>query len=670
MRPPIRRPGTRRRGVTLVEMLVVVALVVLMMTILVQIFQSATGAMSLSRTTQELDVTLRQIDSMIRADLAGVTAKMTPPNDPTQKTGYFEYAENAPADLQGEDTDDYLAFTTKAPEGQVFSGRQYLIHRDPISKNAVDQSIQPVTITSQVGEVLYFLRNGNLYRRVLLVAPDRAKSIADSYTSTAYYSNSAFGPTSTGLTPYVSWQGVNDISCRPGNNGTGVTPPPLPNDLGHLTNRENRIFRPRFGNDFNLPDSVPDDNNADGIPDYYPTLYTDGTNGWAGRPNGSINEVLPFPAAPAPGARQSPGSHDYYAFPFIYPGMYSMPDGATLSGKKVTPTASKLGWRHGMFPGTDAVSKLTLLNHSPLDLGDSLPPPASNQTWWGFPTWRETMIPFSAVGGWGDPVKSIYNTSTQPLGLSPLAPDQPYNNDSTTLLPPMGGNASSVTPLFTDGAGSSSFLPVAASNAPARLWEEDLILTNVRSFDVKAYDPDASLYNSATNGLFSAGYHDLGYGAPDYLAGMTGGTNGVQTSVLFQTVNDNGVSNAPRGFGHEGRIPPIAADYRYHPRYQGSNIVGGVIKLTYGNIGDDHTGVIRLNRVWDSWSTDYTNAPDSDLFLNGYIPGLSNSPPIYPSFPPPYPSPLRGIQIQIRIVDPRNERSKVLTIRHDFTDKL
>ena len=120
----LRRPNRPRRGVTLVEMLVVVALVVLMMVILVQIFQSALGAMSASRTNQELDVVLRSIDSMIRSDLRGVTAKMTPPNDPTRKTGYFEYYEGAPADLQGEDSDDWLAFTTKAPEGQVFTGRQ------------------------------------------------------------------------------------------------------------------------------------------------------------------------------------------------------------------------------------------------------------------------------------------------------------------------------------------------------------------------------------------------------------------------------------------------------------------------------------------------------------------------------------------------------------------
>ena len=36
---------------------------------------------------------------------------------------------------------------------------------------------QPITITSDYAEIIYFLRNGNLYRRVLLVAPERQSSI-------------------------------------------------------------------------------------------------------------------------------------------------------------------------------------------------------------------------------------------------------------------------------------------------------------------------------------------------------------------------------------------------------------------------------------------------------------------------------------------------------------
>ena len=71
MSTALKRRNRPRRGVTLVEMLVVVALVVLMMVILVQIFQSALGAMSASRTTQELDVVLRSIDSMIATAFTG-----------------------------------------------------------------------------------------------------------------------------------------------------------------------------------------------------------------------------------------------------------------------------------------------------------------------------------------------------------------------------------------------------------------------------------------------------------------------------------------------------------------------------------------------------------------------------------------------------------------------
>ena len=43
-----------RRGVTLVEMLVTVAVLVIIMTVMVQIFQSATGALTAAQTIQEL----------------------------------------------------------------------------------------------------------------------------------------------------------------------------------------------------------------------------------------------------------------------------------------------------------------------------------------------------------------------------------------------------------------------------------------------------------------------------------------------------------------------------------------------------------------------------------------------------------------------------------------
>ena len=343
MSTALKRRNRPRRGVTLVEMLVVVALVVLMMVILVQIFQVALGAMSVSRTTQELDVTLRAVDSMIRSDLAGVTAKMTPPNIPSQKQGYFEYGENAAADLQGEDTDDYLAFTTKAPEGQVFTGRQWLYQFKKIngaSVPAINQTIQPTTVTSQVAEVIYFLRNGNLYRRVFLVSPDRKASINSGIVNNVPNSNGIYQTSLFGTPLSVSWMGMNDISCRPGGIFNGTAQAPIPNDLGDLTNRENRAFRPRFFNDFTgtnspgSPDGVPDDSNGDGVNDYYPTLYFDGlgnlSNGapTALAPNRHIYE-LPYPNNPQfqrVELQPTAQSYDVYAFPFIYPGMYSIPD--------------------------------------------------------------------------------------------------------------------------------------------------------------------------------------------------------------------------------------------------------------------------------------------------------------------------------------------------------
>ena len=663
-----RHPATRHRGVTLVEMLVVVALVVLMMTILVQIFAATTGSMTVSRTIQELDLSLRLLDQTIRQDLQGATARFTPPLDPTQNLGYFEYGENAFADYQGEDTDDFLALTTRAPEGQVFNGRQWLFQTvtDPADPKkqyqTINQSVQPTTITSRVAEVIYFLRNGNLYRRTFLVVPERAKSIvAGQLNGGRNFTTGIFGSATN-----VSWQGMNDISARSGGFSPGTTPvsllTPVPNSLGDLTNRENRAFRPRFANDFHtstsdtgiIPDGVPDDFNGDGVPDYYPTLYYDGGannnlgSGWA--PNGRVREGQPYNNGIE--RNQTTGAlWDIYAFPYIYPGMYSVP----------ADYNSNRGWIHQLFPATDATTKNAVPNHAPLENGD-LYAPTGNQTWFGFPTWRETMTgkKDNTNTGWTDPIDSPNKLgSFQALALRPFDPRSLPDPADLRFMPPVTNNGTQISPFKSDNAGSASFSP--SNTTPGFIWEDDLVMTNVRSFDIKAYDPDATLYGIGN------GYYDLGY------AGLVDGlnvTNYGSNSLAFQQY-----AQEPQGFGHEGRMPPKTTDFRANSlradRYRAalntaaSNNVA--LNNSSFNVGDDSVGIIRLRRTFDTWSTAYTRAPESDLFLHGS--GL-NEEPIYPSFPAPYPSPLRGIQIQIRVVDPRNERVKVLTIRQDFTDKL
>ena len=654
-----------RRGLTLLEMLVVVALVVLIMTILVTIFQAATGAMLASRAYQEINEDLRRFDTTIRQDLAGATAHFTPPLDPRDGLGYFEYGENTRADVQGEDGDDYLAFTARAPEGQPFVGRLWV-------STTLNAAIQPVQVTSEYAEIVYFLRGGNLYRRVFLVKPELNDPLREAslgavttsvLSSAASYNRNDFG---TGSSTRPTWRAFNDISARPSMSST--TTVPIANTLGDLTNRENRAFRPRFTNDYLLntantatytPDGTFDDRNPDasnnptgnGIADWYPTLY----------PNllGNSANLIPhqYPGANSPEplvfdysfARTPTPTYDTMAFPYIFPGAYTNSynvNTSSVNGVHV-PLASS--------PPKNLTNNSTTvryINHNPLGGGADNwftpdPQDAANQfrTWFGFPTWRETAIISTSLAG-PDPIWSINvsggTTYRQAVGLSWLDrtgtfnehlpwdfPTPPPFSDANTTNPGVYANV-----LLADGA-----------------WEEDLILTNVRSFDVKAFDPILQLYM------------DLGHGNTDGInpAGFTPLTT--TTFTPMASPPSNPPTNPPllNWFGHEGRIPPFWEDGRQDAQ---------VPRDYYGTpylIYDQNPTTIRLQRVYDTWSTDYTRAPDAppaQLVLPGY------QRPFYPSFPPPYPVPLRGIQITIKVTDPRGERLRPLTIRQDFTNKL
>ena len=611
MRPDARRRGWRpgRRGVTLVEMMVTVALVILIMTIIVSVFRTTTGAVRGAQISQELDGNLRRLDATLRQDLLGCTARFTPPLNPKDNLGYFEYGENSFADVQGEDTDDWIALTVKAPPGQPFLGRYWAPATNVIGQST-NQGIQPTIISSQYAEILYFLRNGNLYRRVLLIVPQLAGNLDTRISFPTNSSVMGLGGNAVG------WFGANDISARPSPNSLNVTINPIPNSLGDLTNRENRMFRPRFANDYNV-DGIPDDfvgeifngaNAGNQVPDYYPTLYPNvltSTSTLTGQV--LVNEQSTTSPAPRAGGGIT---LDSMPFPYIFPGAYSVPDYPYGS----TPVI-------GAIHGINSTTNLPVQNHSPLDLGDPLTS-ATNvqpQTYWGWPTWRETLST-----AWTDPVTRVAaNSGSQSVGLSWM---------NQTPLPPMSAAFRVVPQTFIESppAGGNTF--AAAGSAFFSAWEDDLIMTGVRSFDIKALDPNAP----------GAGYNDLGYNAGAWLSGFPSGTNVPQSLLTF---------------GHEGRIPPLQADSRVDPQYPSINI------------GEDMNSTIRLRRVWDSWSTAYTNAPD--LPSDPTQGPLGGRLPVYPSYPAPYPAPLRGIQIQIRVVNqPDSDRVKVLTIRQDFTDKL
>ena len=699
-------------------MLVTLAILLLLMTAIVKIFQSATGALSAAQAYQELDNHLRQLDATIRSDLGGVTCKLTPPNNPQNNPGYLEYGENEFADVQGEDSDDYIRFTAKAPAGRPFTGRMWVpppnaqnLHSGPATA-LFNAGYQPITITSDYAEIIYFLRNGNLYRRVLLVAPERQSVIVPTTSNAAGppYNVATIatldGPVQMNIVPgalssfpiaglgnnYLSWQGMNDLSAHPA--PTGPDPNALPthnsvvlNTLADLTNRENRWAYQRFANDFqnNLtgvapPDNLADDFNGDNVPDYYPSLYG-GLIPPAYFGNGNPTNQLTFEPPYGP---LGPGFRGLLAFPYVFPGAYSCPqvlnNGTAPYGwihspnpqAYVASTNSNVAFDPNNPPATNLLY-LNTINHNPIDLGDNLPLPGDlhfdTETWWGFPTWRETLSPF-----WTDPTLQVNLAQAQPFGLTVRTANVVPVNDllngtlpqGNELLPAMTGIWRVHPQLFTDGYGDNTGFFAASSTLWSQSWEDDLIMTGVRSFDIKAYD----------NSL--AAYADLGWGDDLRLTGAAGLPYLNQTPL---TTTWGGVTYDTYGqtFAHEGRMPPLVEDQRADYQFGAATYSLPPGNTYTGNIGDDQPGIVRLRRVWDSWSIEYTQAPGTGVYLNkgnaadplnGFPWGPPYSPPIYPSYPPPYPAPLRGIQIQIRVTDPTNQRIKTLTIRQDFTDKL
>lgn len=199
-------------GFTLVEMLVAVALVLLMMAMFASIFQQAAGSVSKQRGLAENDQRARSVFTLIQADLQKRTFRdvmpfvrnespVTSPFPFGPRRGYFYISTNNPYDA----TDDLLQFTVSAnvtielegqepyygksaqllPAGITLSDEDGDGDTDVVdgqillSRSLVDNPNQPEaddgevfsngTATSPVAEISYFLRGGNLYRRVMLV---------------------------------------------------------------------------------------------------------------------------------------------------------------------------------------------------------------------------------------------------------------------------------------------------------------------------------------------------------------------------------------------------------------------------------------------------------------------------------------------------------------------
>jgi type II secretory pathway component PulJ len=158
---------------------------------------------------------------------------------------------------------------------------------------------------------------------------------------------------------------------------------------------------------------------------------------------------------------------------------------------------------------------------------------------------------------------------------------------------------------------------------------DDVILTNVIGFDVKAWDP---MYPLATGG--NGAYVDLGYNNAAYAPGLANSLShwGHQKSGL----NPTNIHNAR-----------VYDTYSFHYEAVGTGLAGG------------HPGRA-INGFDDPDDSGVPNGIVDDIVYNGASTAGENE------TAPPYPIPLRGIQVKIRVFEPDSRQVREVTVVQDF----
>ena len=181
---------------------------------------------------------------------------------------------------------------------------------------------------------------------------------------------------------------------------------------------------------------------------------------------------------------------------------------------------------------------------------------------------------------------------------------------------------------------------------------EDVGLTNVIGFDVRVFDPAAP----------------VGVNPSSTVASIPGDAGFIPGKVVANGCYVDLGNGFTTGFTFPAGIAPRFA--------------------SFGNAKSQLAGSATAPRVWDSWSTHYeTNGIDEDSSFgvdqgtNGLDDdqnGLVDEPPIdlnrdgvYEApgeleTSPPYPYPLRGVEVRIRCYEPSSRQVRQMTIRQTF----
>jgi hypothetical protein len=215
---------------------------------------------------------------------------------------------------------------------------------------------------------------------------------------------------------------------------------------------------------------------------------------------------------------------------------------------------------------------------------------------------------------------------------------------------------------WTPGTGVGEFYWQFSANG----YPEDIILTHVIGFDVKAWDPGAPIYEATINGRKVS----LAPGDPGW------------TSMALTAA----ASKVPWAYPWIGCGAFVDLGYGYYYSGGKKNPLQTAIPLANANppgMPQPHFNLtyvnnVGLSRTYDTWSTHYAmNAQDGDPnharktdpnASNGFDDDGINGPddPGESMYPPPYPYPLRAIQVKIRAFEPSSRQVREVTVTQDF----
>lgn len=205
-----------------------------------------------------------------------------------------------------------------------------------------------------------------------------------------------------------------------------------------------------------------------------------------------------------------------------------------------------------------------------------------------------------------------------------------------------GGNHQSTTP--TDGL----FFDTAQRQG------EDVVLTNVLSFDVRVFDPGVPVFATANGSALVPG--DPGFtNSPVASGGYVDLGHGIGTNSLLAGVFTSGSATRFGGYGHsKSSLAGSASTRRVYDTWN----------LGYEADGHDQDGDGIRDNATNGLDDDSDGSFDEPAY-DGNQDGVLEDTGEFETLPP-YPYPLRGIEVRIRCYEPSSRQVRQVTVRHTF----